>query len=100
MPKDSNGTATEALCSKCGERPRGQSHDWCNECKSELQKRYNGDRNRMLKAQGYTQGVSALREALASEFARLGAGYFRGDECAALVRHAPAPVYQERADSV
>ena len=97
MAKDSNGTATAEMCSKCGERPKAQSHEWCKECKSELQKRYDEDRHKMFQAKGYALGISEFREMLASEFERLGTGYFRGDECAALVRKATAPSMAEEA---
>ncbi len=83
------------LCEKCEQRPRAKSHTWCSDCKAEAQSRYMASRDGMFQAKGFAQGVSALREALASEFARLGTGYFRGDECAALVRTAAAPVYVE-----
>jgi hypothetical protein len=51
----------------------------------------------MLLAKGYTQGAKEMRDTLAAEFAKLGSGYFRGDECAALILRAPAPVFEERA---
>jgi len=95
MAETSNGTESGALCSKCGKNPRAKSHDWCLECKAELQQRYNGDRNRMLKSQGYIQGVNDMREILAAEFARLGTAFFRGDECAALIMRAKGPVPTE-----
>jgi len=91
MAEDSSGNLTGDLCSKCGERPKAKSHEWCKECKNELGKRYDHDRHEMFRGIGYALGVKEFRELLAGEFERLGSGYFRGDECARLIRQAAAP---------
>jgi hypothetical protein len=86
MAKDSNGTAQELLCTKCGERPRGKAHDWCNECKAELQKRYTKDRDDLLERRGFVAGVKALRAELVQRFLQVGSGLYMGHEAAAIIK--------------
>lgn len=63
MGKDSSGTAG-AICTKCGTNPRASGHDWCRECKAELQRRYAADRDFLLESRGYVKGAEAMRDAL------------------------------------
>ena len=90
MSETSSGTNGQT-CSKCHQRPKAKSHDWCNECKAENQQRYQFDRDNMLERRGFVAGVKAMRDVLANEFERLGTGSFSGSECGDLIRRAPGP---------
>jgi hypothetical protein len=94
MAKDSSGT----LCSKCGERPRAESHKWCKECKAEAQQGYDSDRERMIEARGFNAGAMAFKASLiASMLGSKGfhpSGMVMLGEIANFVDRMPLPKYQ------
>jgi hypothetical protein len=94
MAKDSNGTATEPLCTKCENNPRGKNHDWCNECKSEQQKRYTQDRDDLLERRGFRAGSAAMRNNLLTVLLEANPnGRMLVHEVAAFISTAELPVF-------
>ena len=56
------------------------------------------DKNEQQKGKGYSEGIEAMRDLLADEFAAYGeGGNFSGAEAAKLIRQAPGPLRQREA---
>ena len=83
------------LCSRCEKNTPAKGHAWCTACKAELQKRYDSERHEMFERRGFAKGSAAMRELLASEFARLGNGMFSGDEVAGLILRVAIPAWAQ-----
>lgn len=67
----------------------------CKAHKAEAQKKYMDTKDEKDQAKGFVLGVEALRAVLVTEFDRLGAGNFSGDEVAHLIAGTPRPKFSE-----
>lgn len=94
MPQDSNGT-NERLCSRCGQNPKANGHEWCKECKRTKQAEYNEQRDAMMERRGYMRGAAAMREVIAMKLNALGLGMLTGVECAVWASNEPIPAPAE-----
>jgi len=81
-----------SLCSKCGVNPPTTGHRWCSLCKTEQRSGSIEARVSQARASGFGEGIEAMRETLALEFAlRVGNSEVTGLEVAKVIRLAPRP---------
>ncbi len=95
--KTSSETDTP-LCSKCGKNPRADAEStnpWCKECKTEKHREYVAGLKKQNAEQSFARGITADREFLAREFARLGTSNFRGDEIAHIILTCHRPAFAD-----
>lgn len=65
----------------------------CQPCRTAAQRRYMADKNEQQKGKGYADGIEAMRQLLAREFAAFGeGGNFSGKDVAELITRAPGPL--------
>ncbi len=64
----------------------------CLAHRADAQRKYNGSRLEQQHGKGYVKGVEDMRDLLAGEFERLGAGEFNGVEAAWHIRQAIGPL--------
>ncbi len=84
-------SATE-LCTKCnGARDTTGFPKWCKSCRAAYHREYKELKEGMSETRGFSAGISAMRDCMATEFERLGSGMFAGYEIAELIRQAPGP---------
>jgi hypothetical protein len=85
-------SSAKALCSKCGVNPPTTGHRWCSLCKTEQRSGSIEARVSQARASGFGEGIEAMRETLALEFAlRVGSAEVTGLEVAKVIRLAPRP---------
>ncbi len=91
-------TPAPPMCSKCGKNPPavpGSTNPWCKECKSDAHKEYVAGLKKQNAEQSFARGITADREFLAREFARLGTSNFRGDEIAHIILTCARPAFAD-----
>jgi tRNA(Ile2) C34 agmatinyltransferase TiaS len=80
------------VCTKCGERPAAPGQRWCSICKNENRSASITVQISQARASGFGEGIEAMRETLALEFAlRVGNVEITGMEVAKVIRLAPRP---------
>ena len=92
----------EGSLEKCTNARADQAPDatnrHCQSCRTAAQRRYMADKNEQQKGKGFSEGIEAMRELLAREFAAFGeGGHFSGKEAARLIRQAPGPARSREA---
>lgn len=81
----------EKLCSKCSAKPARKSDVWCEDCRNTYQRKYRNEREEQIAAQAYARGVSAIRLALAQQYARCPGYMFEGVSVAKHIMEFPVP---------
>ncbi len=92
ISRETPETSRETVCSKCaGALDTTGSPRWCKSCRAAYHREYKELKEGMSETRGFSAGISAMRDCMATEFERLGSGMFAGYEIAELIRQAPGP---------